>query len=126
LGRASIAGCPDSIPDYPLENFGAFSDYLEFAWDLVDWYVDEQDAVPMHAMAIAAVTQPRVYTGLMNCGGGVVPILGEFEQCPGDPIWWGKIDFPQVPITPPQAWQTYVQGKSWPRPSGFGYTGDDP
>jgi hypothetical protein len=181
----SIDGCPDSLDDYPLEGLTTFPNYLSRAWDLVDWYVDGREAVPMHAVAIATehnsgpasglaqfsflqddegdhstqagavvnvtfgapgnalahelghtmglphddgrypLTDPQAFTGLMNCGGGVLPILGPFDPCPGDPTWWGIIHF-QVSITPPYAWKTYTSSKSWPRPAGFGYTGETP
>lgn len=71
------------------------------------------------------LTDPQLFTGLMNCGGGVLPIVGQFEPCPGEASWWGIIDF-QVSITPAYMWKTYVDSKSWPRPAGFGYTGETP
>jgi hypothetical protein len=59
----SASECPEDLSDWPLAGVGNnFSGYLLRGWALADWYVDGNQAIPMHA-AVTVTTQDGVADG---------------------------------------------------------------
>jgi hypothetical protein len=56
----SVSDCPEDLTDFPLAGVGNnFSSYLLAGWSLVDWYVDGNQAIPMH-VAVTVTNQDGV------------------------------------------------------------------